>query len=92
MLKVTWDWWYPTGCIRSEDHCVHEFKYRPYDGEDAAADIVQDDISRNGTDGANRFEIEIFDPPEFAGIYDVELEWEPTAVASKRETRVTETV
>lgn len=85
MLTVTWNWWYPGGCIRDTNHNTHVFRHRPYDGEDAATDIAQADINQNGTDGANSFEIEIFEPAEFAGIYDVELEWEPRAVATKRE-------
>lgn len=83
--KVTWDWWYPAGCIKSDTRETHEFKYDPYDGEDAAAEIVQDHIDHNDTDGATNFEIEIFEPARLAGIYDVEIELEPRAVATVRD-------
>lgn len=34
--------------------------------------------------GATSFEIEIFEPSRLAGIYDVEIEFEPRAVATMR--------
>lgn len=92
MLRIAWDWWYPAGCIKADSHETDEFKAAPYDGEDAAAEIVQRYINENGADGSNNFEIEIFDPPQYAGVYDIELEWEPSTIATKRKAAVVQPV
>lgn len=85
---VKWRWWYPEGCIRAEDggwdkHAL-EMRVGCYDADDIAAEIIQTHVNENGNDGCNSFEIEIAAPAFAAGIYDVELEWEPTAVATRR--------
>ncbi len=84
---VKWTWWYPEGSIRApglEEHVVdHLISIEPGDGENIAADIVDDFISNNHIEG-DTFEIEISEPASIAGVYDVQLEWTPHAVAERR--------
>jgi hypothetical protein len=84
-VKVTWKWWYPPGCIDGGYQSAYEFTHAPYDGEEAAAEIVQRFINENGTDGCKEFEIEILTPEEFAGVYDIALDWEPVTSATRRD-------
>jgi hypothetical protein len=85
-LIVKWKWWYPAGCIDTDDLEVSEFtgNYPPFDGEEAASIIIDRYVDECGADGANNFEIEIKEPAEWAGVYDVELEWTPSAYAKRR--------
>lgn len=85
---IKWRWWYPEGCIQHpgfEEHTLRAWwTVSADDGDGIAAEIVDAYVSENGTDGSNSFEIEIAEPAVIAGVYDVRLEWEPVAVASKR--------
>lgn len=84
-MNVKWKWWYPAGCFDSGHVDTDEFDSDPFDGEEAAAEIVQRYIDKFGTDSSSGFDIEILEPASLAGVYAVELDWEPTTVATKRE-------
>jgi hypothetical protein len=83
MALVKWRFWHPEGCIMGDFDEI-EVKHAN-DGAEAAEILVQDYIDDNGTDSSKHFEIEISEPEAFVGIYDVAIEWDPRAVATKRE-------
>lgn len=85
-MIVKWRWWYGPDCIQAPGLEKFDTQDEDYlcDADQLAADIVQEHIDANGTDGSNEFEIEIVEPAEFAGVYDVGLDWHPTAFASRR--------
>lgn len=87
MRRVEWSWWYPGDCIRTPgwDEHILAMNIASYEADDVAAEIVQKYVEENSTDGANSFEIEINSPSWAAGIYDVTLDWEPVASATRRQ-------
>lgn len=80
---VKWRWAEPG---EDRDHVEdHQYEWASDKGVDVAASIVQNYIEANGTDGCETFEVEIISPVRWAGIYDVGLDWEPHAYATKQQ-------
>lgn len=86
MATVKWNWWYPDGCIKADGYETHEtdLVLSADVGADVAQEIVDDFIENNFFEGGT-FEVELLEPASVAGVYDVEIEWTPYSVATKRE-------
>jgi hypothetical protein len=83
MTTVKWRHWYPDGCIMG-DFDATEITHAT-SGAEAAEILIQEYVEENGVDGSSKFAVEISEPESFVGIYDVNVEWDPRTVATKRE-------
>lgn len=90
-MKVIWREWYNESAVealtkmgtlpRNETEILLKYFWHGFDGADAASEIARQANQQDPEAFRNGGEIVILEPPEWAGTYDIEVDYEPTFTA-----------
>lgn len=88
-MKVAWREWFREPTVAALTRCGTlpryevELEFKGSTGEDLAEAIAYDAHSNDSSCFTEGDKIVIIEPEEFAGVYDIDVDWSPTYSASR---------